>query len=110
MKFIEYGNHTKPTVIIIKRNSIEKSPSDIRLISLQDNYHLVFPVLEESENKESIITYIREQCHNHIYALCGYSDGWKILEQIIQVRDIAIDKIIIESADCKPGTVLASAI
>ena len=109
MDFIEYGNYSKPTVIIIHCNNRERAVSDSKLISLQDHYHLVFPIIEECDNEESIITYIREQCHNHIYALGGYSDGWRILEKIIQVPELTIDKIIIESVSCKPGTVLSSA-
>ncbi|WP_195985945.1 hypothetical protein [Clostridium sp. D33t1_170424_F3] len=100
MDFMELGNASLPTVLILNIGTRSDLPG---VSQLQQKYHLVIPLVQSSTDLESVADGIRKKCSDHVYAICVLSSGWPIVRRLLEQRRISADKTIVEGPECVPG-------
>lgn len=119
MKFHEFGEKTKPHVMLIHGggNSWWNYLRQARM--LWENYHVILPTLDghgeeyaadyrsTEDSAEKLIQYIDENCDGRLYFLSGVSLGGQIVIEMLSRREDIAVKAVIDGSICCPQPALA---
>lgn len=118
MKYVEFGQKQNPSVILLHGGGLAPWNYFEEARQLQDEYHVVIPVLDGhsgsdrnfttiEENARSITTFIDEQFSGHVHLIGGLSLGGQILVEMLSQRPDICTYAIIESALVLPMPITA---
>jgi pimeloyl-ACP methyl ester carboxylesterase len=109
MKFIEFGDNNRPTIILLHGGGLSRWSVEPLARQLQNRYHIVTPVvdghgedggtpfisIEDSAGK--LIGYIDRQLGGAVYAIGGLSLGAQITAEVLAQRPDIAEFAVLES-------------
>jgi len=110
MKYLEFGDSDKPTIVLLHGGGLSWWSLKEAKEDLQTQYHIVTPIIDGhgddgettftsiSDSAGKLISYIDANCHRKVFALGGLSIGAQIVTEIISMRADIAEYAIIESA------------
>lgn len=117
MKVIEYGEHSKETMIFLHGGGLSWWNYKEIAENLEREYHVLMPILDGhagsdrefisiEENAREIIEYIDNKCNGSVLLIGGLSLGAQILLEILAQRRDICKYAIIESALIIPQRII----
>ena len=106
MRYQEFEKSTAPTIVIV-HNDYQQVEKSGEVKKLGRNYHVVIPVLEDNQNPDAAAQDIAQKCSGKVYAIWVWNDGWSILKSMLEKRRLYAKKLLLESPECRPGSLLA---
>jgi esterase/lipase len=109
MEFKEYGEKTKPIIILIHGFCMPWKLWMPQIESFKKDYHVIVPILEGHEERDQttftsvennaniIIDYIKNHNYKEVFAICGLSLGGAITVNILSQNRLIIKKAIIDA-------------
>lgn len=109
MKFYEYGDQSKPVIMMIHGGGNSKRMYERQAGLMRKDYRIILPELDghgEEYNRiyestiveaDKIVEYIKKECKGNIYIICGASLGAQITMEVCARADVKIDHAILES-------------
>jgi pimeloyl-ACP methyl ester carboxylesterase len=119
MIFKEFGDPSKPTIILIHGGGLSNWMWQPEIALLQNQYHIVTPILDGhgeaydtafesiSKSAQQIIEYINQNCSGTVFAICGLSVGAQITVEILANGNNIVQKAIVESALVLPSKMIS---
>lgn len=110
MVFKEFGDRSKPIIILIHGGGLSWWSWKRQIEELDRDYFIVTPIIDghgdawdttfiSIENSaEQVIQYIKENCNGQVFAICGLSIGAQIVTEILSKENSITENAIIESA------------
>lgn len=118
MKFREFGDRNRPTVILLHREGLSWWSLEGVIRRLEENYHVVAPVIDGhgedgttafvsiQNSAQKLIRYIDANCRGSVFAVGGLCLGAQIAVEILSRRtDIAKYAVLESAAVCPAGKI-----
>ncbi len=116
MKWIEYGNNSSETIVMLHGGGLNWWNYRKEAELLQNQYHVVLPVLDGhagsdapfttmEDNASRIIDYIDQNCGGSVLMIAGLSLGAQIALEILSKRKDICKYALIESAAVIPSKI-----
>lgn len=106
MTINEYGKENEKVVLIIHNDQDSGWDKSEGIKECGKNYHIVALSLNEKEDKEALGRYLKESCHNQVYAICAFHNEWNICTYLMQNKDLEYQKIVVEENPRESGRML----
>lgn len=112
MIFKEFGEKSRPAVLLVEGREDLAEEEQLAPALLQD-YHIIVPVQDGSEasvrqEADSVLHYVQKREDGKLYAICGSSRGWKLIQELLKRRDIHSGKVIIENGEADHNHLILS--
>jgi pimeloyl-ACP methyl ester carboxylesterase len=118
MIFKEFGNRTKPVLILLHGGGLSNWMWRPQIEAFQEEYHIVTPIFDGhgeenttvfhsiSYSADQVISFINENFNGSVFAVCGLSIGAQVTVDILAKSNHIAKKAVIESALVLPSKMM----
>ena len=103
MEFKEYGEKSCPSVLLVDDMAHHFTEDSLTSPLLKD-YHIIVPIQDDAnisatQEADLVEHYVKQNESGTLYAICGTSDGWKLIKEILARPSIRSGKVIVENRE-----------